>query len=70
MLELTQDQSTIIIFRQHNLIIYFRYEDNISWLIAGKCDESKGFCEKKREELDCPVTPEIKCKCGLIGVYC
>jgi len=68
MLEITQDHATIIIFRQHNLIIYYRFEDNISWLIAGKCDESD--CEKKREELDCPVTPEIKCKCGLIGVYC
>lgn len=68
--EITQDPSTVIIYRQHNLVIYFRIEDDRNWFVVGKCNESKGFCEKKREELDCPVTPEIECRCGLIGVYC
>lgn len=69
MLELTQDLDVIVIHRQHNVIIYHRYSDNKSWVITGKCNET-GECERKRMELDCPVTPEIKCKCGLLGVYC
>ena len=69
MFELTQDISTIIIHRGHNVVVYYSYADDRNWIILGKCDESKGLCERKREELDCPVTPELKCKCGLVGVY-
>ena len=68
MFETTQDNSTIIIWRQHNMIIYYRYEDDMNWIVVGRCDES-GDCDGKRYELDSVTTPELKCKCGLIGVY-
>ena len=68
MFEITQDISTIIIWRQHNMIIYYRFEDDISWVIVGKCNET-GLCPKLRMELDCPITPDCKCECGIMGVY-
>lgn len=66
-MELTQDSSIIIVHRQHNVIVYYRYEDNRSWIVVGKCNESN--CDSKRMELDCPVTPELKCQCGLKGLW-
>ena len=73
-LEFTQDDSTIIIYRQSNVIIYYRYEDDRSWIIVGRCHEN-GDCgaDGKIRELDCPVTPKTSCitnkLCGLLGEW-
>ena len=68
MLELTQDTDVVIVWRQHNMIIYFNFTDEISSLMVGKCNESNPTCAGKYE-LDCPVTPDNKCNCGLYGVW-
>lgn len=74
MFEITQDNNAIIIFRQHNVVIYYNISDDRSWIIVGKCHEN-GDCgaDKKSHELDCPVTPNVSCiknkLCGLVGEW-
>lgn len=68
MLELTQDSDVIIIWRKNNLLIYYNFTDQISSVIVGHCDESNPSCSGKYE-LDCPVTPDNNCNCGLQGVW-
>jgi len=68
-LELTQDKSVIIIYRQHNVIVYHDCIRDRSWIMIGKCKNNSSICDKKLYELDCPVTPEYECNCGLIGEW-
>jgi len=74
-MEFTADPDLIIIFRISQLVIYFNYASNESWIIFGICNRcGKCLPENWLEDthrLDIPVRPEIKKikQCSLDGVY-
>ena len=69
---LTCDPTVIIVYQDIDLIIYYQYTTEQSWLIYGKCIDV-GNCyegaQNPKPELDCPVKPEFEGCCDLRGIY-
>ena len=74
-MELTDDVSCIIIYRDDMIVVYYNLESNESWVIFGNCNRC-GECLpdnwiEPQIRKDIPVRPEISKiqECSLGGIY-